>query len=249
MGDKETGVLALVSRTAQPRRPPGRARSPEQDARGRLGTVVAVPLARTAGREAGVQLRHAAVQEPGQQAGDAGRGADIDRRPGLRVGLGAGAIREEGFLAGVRAGDLVADLGRARVRDRDRAGADDLALLERLVEARERAALGAGEAQAPVALRVGAVRGGSRTVVEGRVAARRYHGRRQAEGAHHVAVVRTLGVHRADVLALVELEREADAVAGFDVALAVGDLVKHEAAGHSAERVGLVVTDLEDFRT
>src|SRR4051794_811976 len=197
---------------------------------------------------AAVQLRHAAVQEPGQQAGDADRGADVDRRPGPRVRPGALAVREEGLLAGVRAGDLVPQLGLARVRDRDRAGADDLALLERPVEARERAALGAGEAHAAIALRVGAVRGGGGAGVKGHVAARRDHRWRQAERADHEAVVGALGVHRADVLALVELERQTDAVAVFHVALAVGDLVEHEATGRGAERVDLVVTNLEELR-
>src|SRR3954470_9955580 len=125
------------------------------------------PRATSSRGGAAVQLRHATVQEPGQQAGDAGRGADVDRRPGPRVRPGTLAVREEGLLAGVRAGDLVAQPGLARVRDRDRAGADDLAFLERPVEARERAALGAGEAQAAIALRVGTVRGGGGTGIKG----------------------------------------------------------------------------------
>ena len=75
-------------------------------------------------------------------------------------------------LARERAGDLIAESRRVGVRDRDRAGADDLTLGERLVEAREgRGRLGAGEAQATVALGVGAVRTASRAGVERHVAA------------------------------------------------------------------------------
>src|SRR5437868_6320969 len=120
-------------------------------------------------RAALVELRYAAVEPPGQEAGRPGRGADIDRRAGFLVGGGLLAVLKERRLAGVGARDLVAQL-RRRVGHGDRARAYDLVLRERLVESRERFRLGAGEADAAIALCVSAVRAAARAGVERLVA-------------------------------------------------------------------------------
>ena len=46
-------------------------------------------------------------------------------------------------------------------------------------------------------------------------------------------------------IAAAVIERKADAVAVLHIAFAIGHTVQHEAAGHRAEGVGLVVADLE----
>jgi hypothetical protein len=65
--------------------------------------------------------------------------------------------------------------------------------------------------------------------------------------AHHVTVLCALGIDRADILAVIELERQADAVARLNVAFAVSDLIEDKATGDGAERVGLLLADFEEF--
>src|SRR6266446_2310893 len=190
-----------------------------------------------------VQGRDVPIQQAGQLVGRPSRGADIGRRAGLSVGGCALAVAKERALAWVGAGDLVAGQRRRRVGDNSRARANDLALLQRLGEARERLSLGAGEAEAAVALGVGAVRGTGRTSVERLVAIGCDDRSGQTEGAHHVAVGRTLAIDRADVFAVVEVERQADAVARLHLAFAVGKSIEAKATGDSAERVGLTRAD------
>src|SRR5208283_285498 len=174
----------------------------------------------------------------------ADRGADIDRRTRLAVRDIAPAIFEEGLVARVRPQDLIA-LPAARTGRRDRAGADDLSLRHGLVEARERRLLGAAEAKAPVALRVGAAGTPARAGVDPAASLRRGDLLGRAEGADHVFVVGARGIDRADVDALAHRKRQADAVAVLLLALAIGDAVIHVAACGGAEGVGLVLAHLE----
>jgi hypothetical protein len=51
-----------------------------------------------------------AGEEEGQETGGTGWSADIDSRASLVVGRRAVAVLEERFLAGIRAGDLIATL-------------------------------------------------------------------------------------------------------------------------------------------
>ena|SRR5438045_3869952 len=76
----------------------------------------------------------------------------------------------------------------------------------------------------------------------------------QAESARHIAVIYPVGVDRADILAIIEIEWQTDAVTLFDIALAVGEAIKHKTTGGGAERVrdqgpiaGLTVAYLEEL--
>src|SRR5271166_6000538 len=137
-------------------------------------------------------------EERSQAGGGADRGADIDRRTRLAGRDIAPAILEVGLVARVRPQDLIA-LPAARAGRRDRAGADDLSLRHRLVEARERRLLGAAEAKAPVALRIGAAGAPARAGVDPAATLRRGDLLGRAEGADHVLVVSARGVDGADV--------------------------------------------------
>lgn len=182
------------------------------------------------------------VEAQGEEPGRSGRGADLDRRSRPGVGDLALAEAEVGIVARIGAGDLEADR-RARGHAY-RARADDLRAVERLVEPGERTALAAGETYAAVALRVAAV-GPRWTGIERLIAMRRDDGLRHAERTHHVPIVDAVGVDRADVLA-VDPKWQADAIALFDVALAVGHLVEHRAACGCAQCVRLPLADLEE---
>jgi hypothetical protein len=107
--------------------------------------------------------------------------------------------------------------------------------------------LGAGEADAPVALGEGTVGRRGWTGVEREVPVRFYDRIGYAERARHVPVVFALGIDCTDILAVVELEWQADAVARFDITLAVRDSIEHEATGNGAEGVGLIFAYLEEL--
>ena len=97
-----------------------------------------------------------AKEQAREQAGATGRGTDIDCRARFRVGHRALAILEVRLLAGIRSGDLV-PYPRCPFGQGNRAGANDLVLLQRLVETRKGFSLGAGDTDPAVALGISTI--------------------------------------------------------------------------------------------
>jgi hypothetical protein len=166
--------------------------------------------------------------------------------PSSVVGLHALTVLKKAVFAGEGTGDLISEGGLVRVRYRDGTGADDLAVCERFVKARERrTGLGAGEAETAIALGVSSVWGTGAAGVKSRVTSLQNLGR-DTESAHNVAIGRTVGVHVTDILPI-DVERQADTVPALDITLTVSDLIEDVAGSHRAQSVCLVVAYLEEL--
>src|SRR4051794_10265710 len=183
-------------------------------------------------------------QKPGERGRASRRRPYINFSSGLGVGSSAAAVLQERLLARIGSRNLVADLGRARIGDRNRAGADNLVFREPLVETRKGLTLRALEAHAAVTLTIGPVRGLLRTSINRHVAAGPDDRGRNTERAHHVAVLAALGIYGAHITPIVA-EGKTDAVAKFDVTLAIGHIVENEAACRRAQRIDLALAYFE----
>ena len=103
----------------------------------------------------------------------------------------------------------------------------------------------AGEAEAAIASSVSSQRS-ARANVERLFSRRRDQRWWQAESAHYITVIDPCGIDRANVAVLV-IERRADAVAMPYTTGAVGNIVEHEAASTGAQRVCLIGADFRSL--
>src|SRR5689334_24077723 len=65
-----------------------------------------------------------------------------------------------------------------------------------------------------------------------------------AKRTHHIPVCCARGIDSANIL-IIKDECQANAVAKFDIAFAVSDLVEHEATCYGTEGISLIIADLE----